>query len=331
VNVTDSLARTTKMLQEASDMTLSADNTHLHVRIINNTGHRLPTGYPEGRRMWVNVKFFDVNDQLVQEYGEYDFVNGNLVHGYPDFMYDTKVYEVHMGYDDAVANATGLPIHHEGGTNLTGSFHFVLNNGIIKDSRIPPRGFTHSTASAVQSAPVNYSYADGQYWDDSSFAIPTPMGPPLARAEVTLYIQTTTREYIEFLRDNNPNPQGGGGQPPNRGEVAYNAWASAAGDKSRPVIMDKECITLGNPLPAAAPIFVKADATGVPINGQNWNQAYRTLQDAEQRRGDLGGDGAVQADGRHEPERDASTDGRRTCVWRVQRHGSNAGAAGGVV
>ena len=27
------------------------------LRITNQTGHKLPTGYPEGRRMWVNVRF----------------------------------------------------------------------------------------------------------------------------------------------------------------------------------------------------------------------------------------------------------------------------------
>ncbi len=278
--ITDALKRTVIILQEASDMLLSVQGDKLNVRIINNSGHRLPTGYPEGRRMWINVQFYDVDDQLVQEYGEYDFVNGNLVEGYPDFEYDTKVYEAQLGVTDDVANAAGITVHHAPGTNITHSFHFVLNNAYIKDTRIPPRGFSHAAAGQVQAAPVDYAYADGQYWDDTQFQIPTPMGPPLSHAVVRLYSQTTTREYIEFLRDSNPNPPGGGrGVAPNRGEVAYNAWASAAGDKSRPVVMDHECMTLGNPFPTTA-IHVKADASGAPINGQNWNQAYRTLQDA---------------------------------------------------
>jgi hypothetical protein len=47
--------------------------------------------------------------------------------------------------------------------------------------------------------PVAYTYADGQHWDDTHY--PLPAGT--RRAEVRLYYQSTSKEFIEFLRDEN--------------------------------------------------------------------------------------------------------------------------------
>ena len=48
----------------------------------NNTGHKLPTGYPEGRRMWLNLRAYDDDGELIYESGAYDPATGrgtNLV------------------------------------------------------------------------------------------------------------------------------------------------------------------------------------------------------------------------------------------------------------
>ena len=46
--------------------------------VINDTVHKLPTGYPEGRRIWINVRFFDDGDNLLAEHGGYDYTTGGL-------------------------------------------------------------------------------------------------------------------------------------------------------------------------------------------------------------------------------------------------------------
>jgi hypothetical protein len=92
---------------------------------------------------------------------------------------------------------------------LTGeqtTFHFVLGTDRYKDNRIPPKGFRIGEAAARHSVPVwertaapNFFTApeyEGGY-DAVELALPTSM----ARVEVNLYYQTTSREYIEFLRD----------------------------------------------------------------------------------------------------------------------------------
>ena len=49
VTLEDSLTAT-----EATPGTITAS-----VKVTNLTGHKLPTGYPEGRRMWVQIEALD--------------------------------------------------------------------------------------------------------------------------------------------------------------------------------------------------------------------------------------------------------------------------------
>lgn len=209
------IERNMAFLDVASDVELTVDGDNLSVRVINETGHKLPTGYPEGRRMWINVQFQDDQGQLVAERGAYDFGTATLTTN------DTKVYEAKLGVDAAVSAATGVP---EGE-----SFHFVLNNLYIKDNRIPPRGFTNAGFESVQAAPVGYTYADGQHWDDTDYTIPCNA----VQATVRVYYQATSREYIEFLRDENTTD--------NIGQIAYDQWVATG--MSTPVQMDREFIT----------------------------------------------------------------------------------------
>jgi len=209
-SIVDSMERTNGMLEAASDLELSRVGDSLNVRVINQTGHKLPTGYPEGRRMWLNVRFFNLPGDLIAERGHYDFDTATLTEN------DTKVYEAKLGVDAAVSALTGIP--------LGPSFHFAVNNLYYKDNRIPPRGFTNANFAAVQAGPVAYSYSDGQYWDDTQYPIP----PGAVRAEVRLFYQTSSREYIEFLRDENTTNDAG--------QVAYDQWLATG--RSAPVEMD---------------------------------------------------------------------------------------------
>ena len=217
----DSIARAEEMLQNASDLELYEDGSTLTVRVINQSGHKLPTGYPEGRRMWVNVRFLDAGGALVAERGAYDDMTAVLNVG------DTKVYEAKLGVDSAVSAATGIP---EGE-----SFHFAVNNVWIKDNRIPPRGFTNAGFESVQAAPVAHTYLDGQYWDNTDYAIPAGA----TQAEVRVYFQLVSKEYIEFLRDANDESVG---DPlnPSSGEIAYEQWELHG--KSPKVEMDFQTI-----------------------------------------------------------------------------------------
>ncbi len=174
------------MLQNAATVALDQDGSYLEVTVTNETGHKLPTGYPEGRRLWINVKFFDANQTLINESGAYDPSTGVLSHD-PEI----KIYEIKPGLDEDLAGLLGLP--------SGPSFHFVLNNKVFKDNRIPPRGFTNANYAAFGGSPVEATFGDGQHWDETAYDIPSGA----ASAEVTLYYQSTSKEFIEFLRDEN--------------------------------------------------------------------------------------------------------------------------------
>lgn len=196
--VGDMKDRARYMLQHAATLDVVQDGCDIRVRIYNQAGHKLPTGYPEGRRMWLNVQFHDAQLNVVAERGAYAELTADLTTA------DTKVYEVKQGLDAALADRTGLPVGP--------SFHFALNNKYYKDNRIPPRGFTNAAFEAVQAAPVGAVYKDGQHWDDTVYRVP----PGARSATVTLYYQTVSKEYITFLRDEN--------RTNNTGEVLFNQW-----------------------------------------------------------------------------------------------------------
>lgn len=232
-NVAQSIARAEDMLRRASDLELTQMGNQVNVRVVNQSGHKLPTGYPEGRRMWINVRYFNAADQLIGEHGAYDAGTAVLSTS------DTKVYEAKLGLDAYAANLTGKP---------TGeSFHFVLNNIWLKDNRIPPRGFTNAGFASVQSAPIGATYADGQYWDDTLFPIPQNA----ARVEVRTYYQTASKEYIEFLRDENTTNTAG--------QVLYDQWELLG--KSAPVEMTFGELVLQQP--CVADLFPPSNPDGI--------------------------------------------------------------------
>ncbi len=169
-------------------LTYSGTEKFALVRVTNNTGHKLPTGYPEGRRMWINLKAFDSSGVLVYESGAYDSATGMLT-----IDSDIKVFEAKQGITPELAEVLKLPPGE--------SFHFVLNNTVIKDNRIPPAGVTQAEYDRPGLRPVGADYLDPlsgslKHSDDSSYLLP----PSADRFLATLYYQTSSKEYIDFLR-----------------------------------------------------------------------------------------------------------------------------------
>lgn len=153
---------------------------------------------------------------MVSESGAYNPQTGVLSHDA-----EAKIYEVHPGIGENISNVVGLP--------AAPSLHFVLNNKIYEDNRIPPRGFNNAAFASFGGAPVGHAYADGQHWDDSAYTIPAGA----TRAEVRLFYQSTSKEFIEFLRDENKTNSKGQdfGTPV---MTAWSTWSRARSDPTRP-------------------------------------------------------------------------------------------------
>ncbi|MFN2378219.1 MAG: multiheme c-type cytochrome [Candidatus Binatia bacterium] len=205
-------AKSLRMLRRAATVGASIDSGVLTVRVTNETGHKLPTGYPDGRRMWLAVRAFDADGQVVYESGQFDNADSDIV-GYeaamldPDYDPNLKVWETLQGIDPVVAMVTGQ--------DAGPGFHLALNSVREFDNRIPPRGFTNAAFEAEDAEPVGAAFADGQYWEDVTY----PVGTSAVRAEVLLQYQTTTKTYMEFLRDENTTTSDG--------DIAYNLWEQA--------------------------------------------------------------------------------------------------------
>lgn len=172
----------------------------LSFKVQNNTAHKLISGFPEGRRMFVNVKAF-YDDQLIHEVNPYDMAYGTL-RGLP-----TSPSSPAPGPNEAYCDELVYEVHPR--SSLTGedeTFHFVLATGRNKDNRIPPRGFDINMAPQRLCEPVWHGVSDPAYFSAAEYAggydaAETFVVKGANKIQVALYYQGTSREYIEFLRN----------------------------------------------------------------------------------------------------------------------------------
>jgi len=220
----------------------------VEVEVTNLSGHKLPTGYSEGRRMWIELEVRDAGGALVYRNGSWDPASGELQRDA-----QTRVYEIKQGIWDAESGTCRI-------TDAQGraSFHFALNNCVAKDNRIPPLGFTGG--DDVEVAPVGATYAPVapgsnrlRNVDVAQYSIPVAGTSGALTVTARLHFQASSKEYIEFLRNQavergfegeNQMCEGGPGRPFSvgpqgltRGAYLYGLWSNPAYGKSPPVQM----------------------------------------------------------------------------------------------
>jgi hypothetical protein len=192
----DGAGRAEQQLQMAATLTIESETSDsATVRVKNNAGHKLISGFPEGRRMFLNVKFFDSDSNLISEINPYSELvttqdaDGNEVYVSGGVLTKTNnelVWEAEMSSSI---------------TNEEKTFHFVLADDRYKDNRIDTTNVYSRLAQprwGGADAPNYFTaaeYAGG--YDDVTISKPTGTTTWYA----TLYYQTTSKEYIEFLRD----------------------------------------------------------------------------------------------------------------------------------
>ena len=169
-------------------------------RIQNQTGHKLISGYPEGRRMFVNVRVMKGGSTLF-EVNPYDATSGTLKGLPPSYSANSPPLgpdESHV--DDLVYEAHSTSSH----TKEDISFHFALATGMWKDNRIPPKGFRIAEAAQRQAVPMAGGMAAPGRFTASEYAggyddVSLSLAPGGDAVLVELYYQTVSREYVEFL------------------------------------------------------------------------------------------------------------------------------------
>jgi hypothetical protein len=202
--------------------------------------------------MWLNVQALSATDAVVAESAAYDPLTAELT-----LDPQAKVYETLQGI--WTPGSPGECKIEEAGN---AQFHFVLNNCIRKDNRIPPLGFRTVTASdpnGDEMRPVGYSYPETSAGSgtlvnydvtDYVFMLPAGTARPIT-IDAELQFQVSSKEYIEFLRDQanappaipgentlcaaGPNrPFDIGPQSASRGDYMFQLWSNPAYGKSPP-------------------------------------------------------------------------------------------------
>ncbi len=218
----------------------------VEVKVTNLTGHKLPTGYPEGRRMWLSLLVEDNNENTVFESGVYDNASALLTEDS-----QIKVYEAIQGVWN-VNNQT-CEVTDDKSRKI---FHFVKNNCIYKDNRIPPMGFRGIDNIEIQPVGANYPVVDGVManYDVTSYTFSVIGFEMPLNVTAQLKYQTASKEYIDFLEnqalENNFQSENAtcdrdwevGPADMTRGSYMKQLWENNG--KSAPVIMTSKNIVI---------------------------------------------------------------------------------------
>ena len=284
--------RAVKHLQQAGDLQVNGNT----LKVVNLTGHKLITGYPEGRRMWLNIKWYDANNQMVREDGAYGPIGVTIPNpaGGPDVevesiidLHDpnTRIYEAHYAMTKewadtllAVGKPADLPLSFDRTTGAVDytlgdlaaqdpgtyheTFHFVLNNTVVKDNRIPPYGMSYDIAKKRNALPVPESQYGNpgtggvyEYWDEIDLNALKPANA--VYAEIDLLYQGTSWEYIQFLDKANTGQNAFLGE---EGTNMLDAWINAEVPVAMEVAGDRKMVP---------PVVMKSTTWGTPPTGNN--------------------------------------------------------------
>lgn len=284
--------RAVKHLQQAASL-LVEGNT---LKVVNLTGHKLISGYPEGRRMWLNIKWYDSNGALLREDGAYGPIAGLTVTNENGEAVavesiinlndpNARIYEAHYAMTKewadtllGVGKPASLPLSFDrtsGAVDFTlgglaalpeGSyhetFHFVLNNYIAKDNRIPPYGMNYDEARKRNALPVpDTQYGSPgvgglyNYWDQLDLNALAPQNA--VSAEIALLYQGTSWEYIQFLNNANTGQNAFLGL---EGQNMLQAWINA--DVDLPEVM-----SVGGDKKMVPPVVMTSATWGAPPTG----------------------------------------------------------------
>jgi hypothetical protein len=174
------------------------------------------------------LKVYEVHPAMTKEWA--DVLLGV---GYPPNMplsFDRITGQPDYTLGELAAQAPGT--YHE-------TFHFALNNHIAKDNRIPPYQMSYDEARRRNALPVpDTQYGDPgpggayEHWDEFDISPIAPAGA--VSAELTLYYQGTSWEYVQFLNNAVSNTPTGTGAPnpvtpflADEGKNFLDAWVNA--------------------------------------------------------------------------------------------------------
>ncbi len=164
LNFDESISRNREFLKTAATIelmqaSLANGSLSFDVKVINETGHKLPSGY-HSRRVYLHVLITDENGQVVYENGRIG-ADGSI----PGVSEDANP-ATHETHHDVITSATQVQVYQAIMGNSDGNRTHSLLNGLnyLKDNRLTPSGFDKNSANLSDDIGVT-----GMALDDPDF------------------------------------------------------------------------------------------------------------------------------------------------------------------
>jgi hypothetical protein len=164
------------------------------VKVVNATGHKLPTGIPL-RRMWIHLTAFDHTGQVVFESGGWDGSGriAGLDAGYePHHELITDSGQVQV-YEGIMADVNGAP-----------TYTLLRAGSFLKDNRLPPMGMSSADSGYATIAVAGAATSDPDFNRDGAVEgtgadIVRYRPGPAARVTVDVCFQSVNPAFTDHL------------------------------------------------------------------------------------------------------------------------------------
>lgn len=167
---------------EVPDGAVAGQPVEVAVRLENKTGHKLPTGYPEGRRVYLEVAVGAVGIEPAVTIGVWDPAVGDLVADPQLVKYETVHGRVEGGESEV-------------------THHLLLMNQVRVDTRIPPEGFMPPFEDMVPAGRDFGAVAPYRHFDEPRFSVDVPDLPAGTEVQIRVraMFQVAHGEAMTFL------------------------------------------------------------------------------------------------------------------------------------
>ena len=203
------ILRTQDMLKNSAKIQIgnvqnNGGTLEIPVTIINETGHKLPSGYPS-RRVWLHLVVKDSNGNIIFESGKAT-KDGKIIGN--DADENELTYELHY---NVITSQDQVQIYEPVMKGYSGNVTYTLMRAseYIKDNRLLPKGFDKTTASK-DIAVVGNAYNDNDFiggQDTIIYKVDTGTSRGPYTVLVELKYQSVSYRFFQDLLKNKGNSQ----------------------------------------------------------------------------------------------------------------------------
>ncbi len=172
----------------------------VEARVVNRTGHKLPSAYPS-RRAWLALEARDASGEVVLAVGAHD-EEGRLLGADGSVLPSEQAGGPTLAHRDEVTSADAPLVYQAIMAGVDGEPTFSLLSAAEywKDNRLLPEGWRDDGPDAADTRPRGVEDDDFVGGEDRvTFRLPLPEGASVARVELKLQFQVIAPRFAEEL------------------------------------------------------------------------------------------------------------------------------------